>query len=212
MRPQRGRRAAGLFEGGAGGAHPRGARPAKAPGGGQPPKPRRPPPPGRCPPLLRRAVRWTAGGPGHIPSVRLRSARALPRASRDIAHTLRCGSLPERARRRCSATPRPSRLRGAPVSGRGAPSAGTSGAAGVPPARRVGHPGERPATAALKDAPPPAALAGAERPGAVLLNRVDDQDSNGAGLVASASRQVLRGKICQDFEPFARLNAWFSEV
>lgn len=170
MRPQRGRRAAGLLEGGAAGAHPRGARPAKAPGGGQPPKPRRPPPPGRCPPLLRRAVRGTAGGPGHIPSVRFHFARALPRPAADIAHTLRFSSRPERARRRYSATPRPSRLRGAPVSGRGAPSAGASGAAGVPPARRAGHPGERPGTASLQDAPPPAALAGAERPGAVILN------------------------------------------
>lgn len=170
MRPQRGRRAAGLFEGGAGGAHPRGARPAKAPGGGQPPKSRRPPPPGPSPPLLRRAVRGTAGGAGHIPPVRFHFARALPRAPPDIAHMLRFSSRAERARRRCSATPRPSRLRGAPVGGRGAPSAGTSGAASVPPARRAGLPGERPATAALKDAPPPAALAGAERPGAVILN------------------------------------------
>lgn len=169
MRPQRGRRAAGLFEGGAGGARPRGARPAKAPGGGQPPKPRRPPPPGRCPPLLRRAGRGTAGDAGHIPPVRFHFARALPRAPPDIAHMLRFSSRAERARRRCSATPRPSRLRGAPVSGREAPSAGTSGAAGVPPAGRAGHPGERPATASLKGAPPPAALAGAERSGAVIL-------------------------------------------
>lgn len=170
MRPLRGRRAAGLLEGGAGGAHPRGARPAKAPDGGLPPKSRRPPHPARCPPLLRRAVRGTAGDGGHIPPVRLRFARALPRASRDIAHMLRSVSRAERARRRLSATPRPSRLRGASVSGRGAPSVGISGAAGEAPAKRGGHPAERPATAAHQFAPPPAVRAGAERSHAVLLN------------------------------------------
>ena len=170
MRPQRGRRAAGLLKGGAGGALPRKARPAKAPDGPAPPKPRRPPRPAHCPPLLQRAARGTAGDGGHIPPVRFHFARALSRASRDIGHMLRSSSRSERARRRLSATPRASRFRGASVSGRGAPSVGASGAAGETPAKRGELSEGRPATAPLQGAPPPAALAGAERPCAVVLN------------------------------------------
>lgn len=72
MRPQRGRRAAGLFEGGAGGAHPRGARPAKAPGGGQPPEA----PATSAPRPLPSAAPTSRAGDGGRP--RAHSVRPLP--------------------------------------------------------------------------------------------------------------------------------------
>lgn len=108
MRPQRGRRAAGLLEGGAAGAHPRGTRPSKAPGGASP----RSPGDLRPPAAALRCSDEPGGGRRAAPGTFRPSASTSQERSPGLRPTSRtcCVSAPGRKEPGAAVPPPPARL------------------------------------------------------------------------------------------------------